>query len=67
MSAKEKTVRRAWCMEGNRRPAYHMLPVMSSAPSGRLRALSAYSFRGLSPDHTNTDTFRLSRRLPVQI
>lgn len=26
-----------------------MLPVMSSAPSGRLRALSAYSLRGLSP------------------
>ncbi|TNN79508.1 hypothetical protein EYF80_010325 [Liparis tanakae] len=24
---------------------YHMLPVMSSAPSGRLRALSAYSLR----------------------
>lgn len=32
-----------------------MLPVMSSAPSGRLRALSAYSLRGLSPDWTNKD------------
>lgn len=30
-----------------------MLPVMSSAPSGRLRALSAYSLRGLSPGQTN--------------
>lgn len=32
---------------------YHMFPVMSSAPSGRLRALSAYSLRGLSPGDTN--------------
>lgn len=30
-----------------------MLPVMSSAPSGRLRALSAYSLRGRSPGETN--------------
>jgi len=26
-----------------------MLPVMSSAPRGKFRALSLYSFRGLSP------------------
>lgn len=29
-----------------------MLPVMSSAPNGRLRARSAYSLRGLSPGET---------------
>lgn len=37
---------------------YHMLPVMSSAPRGRLRALSAYSLRGRSPGEASRNRIR---------